>query len=392
MRAWSLLAWTALLSACGGGGGDAGAPINTLGTLRLSLADAPACGMSKVFVTVQRVRVHTSSSAGENDGGWVDITPAAPLRVDLLTLTNGTLAALGEARLPAGSYQQLRLVLAENGGATPLANAVVPAGATSELELETPSALQSGLKINTAITVAAGQVADWAIDFDACKSIVKAGNSGRYLLKPVLTALPLLGDAGQRVVGFVDSALAHGAATVSVQQNGLPLRATPTDASGKFVLYPVPAGNYQLVISANGRATAVMNGVPVTTTAITTLGGEAARLIPPASAMAELSGVITLNGQVTSTSGSVRALQNLSGGPAVEAAYAAADASTGRYTLRLPTAAPVQLAYQAGATSFPWAPSVSEAGKYKLEAKAGDKPVQSFDLTLTGNAVKDFSF
>ncbi len=41
------------------------------------------------------------------------------------------------------------------------------------------------------MTVPAGQVADFAIDFDACKSFVKAGKSGKILLKPVLAVLPI---------------------------------------------------------------------------------------------------------------------------------------------------------------------------------------------------------
>ena len=51
------------------------------------------------------------------------------LRVNLLDLTNGVLAELGQTELPAGSYTQLRLQLAANGGAAPYANSVVPSGA-----------------------------------------------------------------------------------------------------------------------------------------------------------------------------------------------------------------------------------------------------------------------
>jgi hypothetical protein len=53
--------------------------------------------------------------------------------------------------------------------------------------LTTPSADQSGLKLNTDMDVTGSQTADFVIDFDACKSIVSAGGSGKYLLKPVLT-------------------------------------------------------------------------------------------------------------------------------------------------------------------------------------------------------------
>jgi hypothetical protein len=53
----------AALTACGGGGGDPGAPVNTMGTLRVSLTDAPACGFDHVYVTVEKVRVHSNAAA-----------------------------------------------------------------------------------------------------------------------------------------------------------------------------------------------------------------------------------------------------------------------------------------------------------------------------------------
>jgi hypothetical protein len=65
------------------------------------LTDSPACGYDNVFVTVQKVRVHKSGSAADNDAGWSEVVLAAPQRVDLLTLTNGTLLPLGQTELPA---------------------------------------------------------------------------------------------------------------------------------------------------------------------------------------------------------------------------------------------------------------------------------------------------
>ena len=97
----AILAGTALV-ACGGG--DGGATTTTQspaspagsGTLRVALTDAPACGFDQVNVTIERVRVHQSSTAGDNDGGWVDIPVVnGPRKVDLLALTNGVLMELG---------------------------------------------------------------------------------------------------------------------------------------------------------------------------------------------------------------------------------------------------------------------------------------------------------
>jgi hypothetical protein len=189
-------------AAAGAGGGDTtaasgGQPgVAAMGTLRLALTDAPACGFDKVFVTVEKVRVHQSGSSGEGEAGWSEIVLDKPKRLDLLSLTNGVLEELGQTSLPAGKYQQLRLVLSGNGATAPFANAVIPTGSKDEVALSTPSAEQSGLKINTSMDVIANQTADFVIDFDACKSIVTTGgngngngngNAGKYLLKPVLT-------------------------------------------------------------------------------------------------------------------------------------------------------------------------------------------------------------
>jgi len=178
-----------LLAACGGGGGYGGTPVQaTMGSMSVSLTDAPSCGFDAVNITVTKVRVNQSASASENDAGWTDITLTPAQKINLLTLTNGTLLPLGQTPLAAGHYTQLRLVLDPNTG-NGLANSVVLTGTSTEVSLDTPSAVQSGIKLVGEFDVAAGQRADVVLDFDACKSIVTKGN-GKYGLKPVVKVVP----------------------------------------------------------------------------------------------------------------------------------------------------------------------------------------------------------
>jgi len=349
-----------LLAACGGGDGGG---IGGTGTMHVSLTDAPSCGYDQVNVTIDRVRVNQSSTAADADGGWSEVVLSPARRVDLLTLQNGVLEDLGQTQLPAGKYTQLRLVLAPNDAANPLANSVVPTGG-SETALTTPSGQQSGLKMNVDIDVAADKIADVVIDFDACKSVVKRGNSGQYNLQPVLTVTPVLSDAGMRVVGYVDPALGLATANtlVSVQAAGVPVKATAPDATGKFVLYPVPVGTYDLVVTANGRVNAVMTGVPVITTAFTTVNSAAIPITPPVATTR------TVTGTVTPATATVRALQPLTGGPTIEAAFGSVDALTGAFTFTLPIEAPVKTAYVANPATLTFAADATAAGKYKLEA------------------------
>lgn len=353
------------LPGCGGGGGGGiegtGAP--TQGSLRLSITDAPSCGYDSVNITIDRVRVHQSGGAADADSGWSEVVLNPAKRVDLLTLTNGALEPLGQTELPAGRYTQMRLVLAPNTPAAPLANSVKPTGG-NETPLTTPSAQQSGIKLNVDIDIQPGQLADFALDFDACKSVVRRGNSGQYNLKPVIAVIPIVSAAGARVVGYVEPAIALGSTLVSVQRNGTPVKATVPDSTGRFVLFPVPAGTYDLVVTAAGRVTAVMTGVPVDDSAPTTVNSLALPIAPgPAS-------IRSVNGTVSPPDATARALQSFTGGPTVEVAWAPVDAISGGFGFALPIGAPVRTGYVANPAALAFSPDAAAAAKYTVEAES----------------------
>src|SRR5215831_19835850 len=134
-----------------GGGGDSGSGGMQMGTVSVSMTDSPACGFDQVNVTVSKVRIHQSATASDTDPGWTEITLNPPRKINLLDLNDPTqpnfaLETLGQTPLMAGHYTQLRLVLVPNRGGSPLANSVVLSGTTTEIALDTPSGIQSGIK------------------------------------------------------------------------------------------------------------------------------------------------------------------------------------------------------------------------------------------------------
>ncbi|NML62501.1 DUF4382 domain-containing protein [Massilia sp. RP-1-19] len=364
----------ATIAACGGGGGDSGAPAaapTQSGTLGVSLTDAPACGFDAVNVTVSKVRVHQNSAAGENDSGWSDITLSPARKINLLNLTNGVLDSLGATSLPAGKYNQLRLVLDANAGAG-TANTVVATGSTAEKTLDTPSAVQSGIKIAGQFDVGAGQRTDLVLDFDACKSVVTKGN-GKYALKPVIKLIPTVSNG---INGFISPALLSSGVSVSAQQNGVIIRSTaPNATTGEFFLSRLAPGSYDVVITADGRAASVVAAVPVATTASTTsLSTVAAPLVLATSPSGSIAGTVTMTpASATGEAAYVSARQTFAAGPTVVVKYAGADLATGAYTInKLPVAAPQYATYSATlpltfAASIAVTPGV---GKYSVSASA----------------------
>lgn len=353
----------ASLAACGGGGGA------ETGTLKLALTDAPSCGYDSVNVTIEKVRVHQSSTASDTDSGWSEIVPNEPLLVDLLAYQNGDLKELGEVILPTGRYNQMRLVLADNKGASSPANWVVLTddSTKAKIELKTPSGQQSGVKAKQFdIDIGANQLANFVIDFDACKSVVIAGNSGQYLLKPQLTVLPRYVSG---VAGVVHADLANGFTSLSLQQGGVVVKATSPDISpenfGKFMLQPVAPGSYTLVMTAPGRTTAVVTNVVVAAELVTAVNTSATALNPTLSASATVSG--TAKPALETLVPLVRVLQPLSAGPTIEVAGRFVEIGTGNYSFPLVLNAPLVAPYVAsGALVFPL--NTGAVGNYTLNA------------------------
>ena len=386
----------AALVACGGGGGGYGSsptPTASNGTLSVALTDAPACGFDQVNVTVNMVRVHQSSSAADTDSGWTDITLSPARKIDLLKLNNGVLDVLGQTPLTPGHYTQLRLVLDANTGAG-MANTVVPTGTTTEKTLETPSAVQSGIKLVNEFDVAAGQKVDLVLDFDACKSIVTRGKTA-YALKPVVKVIPTVING---IGGFVATSLLASHVSVSAQQNGVVIASTaPNPTTGEFSLARLPAGNYDVVITADNSAAAVVAAVPVTATASTALSTAAAPITLAASTMGSIGGVVTLAPVSTTEAAFVSAKQSFAAGPTVTIKYQGTDLATGAYTIaNLPVAAPQYAAYSATlplvfAASTTTTPGT---GKYRVDASATGytaKSTATVDISAANQSAVNFA-
>lgn len=387
-----IFSWTGMglvasgLLACGGSGGGTA----STGTLRLALTDAPACGYEHVYVTVNQIRVHQSASAEDSEPGWSELRIPSQ-RVDLLSLTNGVLKELGSLPLPAGTYQQVRLVLADNPGnpspANPLANALVLTGTTNELALSTPSAQQSGYKLQARFDVQSGQVADMVLDFDACRSIVKAGASGRYNLKPVVSVIKRLTTA---IEGYVDPAIAA-SVLVSTRDPDNQLRSTvPNPTTGKFMLAYLPEStNYTVVVAGQNLTTAAVTNVPVSLAmGVTSLNTALSPILPDASAMATVSGVVSNSTSGLLADARVSARQTLSTGQVLDVASTGVDSVTADYSLTLPLAAAVKAAYASGA-ALTFTTDSMVPGRYNLTGTATGYSTQSttpqLDLGAAGS-------
>ena len=388
--AWPLAAVSAatlLLAACGGGGSD-----GSTGTLKLALTDAPACGYDHVYVTVDSVKVHQNANAGENDPGWYQIKlPSLPKRIDLLELRNGLLEELGQTALPAGHYTQMRLVLSPNSPSLPYANAVTPTG-SPQAALTTPSAQQSGLKINVDIDIEAGKLADFVLDFDACKSVVTAGNSGKFNLKPVISVLPRLID-GMAVDGYVANSSPY--TSVSLQLDGVVVRSTLPDPlrQGYFALPYLPASgtNYDLVIVDPGRGTRVVGAVPVSPTAITHINAASQTITLSNSSAQNLVASAMAGNAVADATISVH--QSVGTEREIELTSRTVDSLDGTASFTL-ASDPVQLAtYSPTLAPLSWLPYNASAAQFSVRSNVAGTPTQSQPVNLgTGPARVDFSY
>ncbi|WP_167611073.1 DUF4382 domain-containing protein [Maribellus sediminis] len=147
------------------------------GTLKVHLTDAPAT-YDAVLIDLQGLKINASSDS-TTESGWQNLTLDTMGQIDLLMLTNGNSILLTEDEIPEGRINQMRMILGSN-------NEIVVDGDT--LDLETPSAQQSGLKFNIHADIVDGETYSMTLDFDAEKSVINKGN-GTYSLKPVIKVI-----------------------------------------------------------------------------------------------------------------------------------------------------------------------------------------------------------
>ena len=404
---------TGFLAGCGSSSGGGGGTTAQPGTVSVSMTDAPACGFDQVNVTVSKVRVHQSEKASENAAGWTDITLNPARKINLLDLNDPdpndpsrALEFLGVTPLEAGHYTQLRLVLVPNSGGPPFANSILRSGIPGEIALDTPSAVQSGIKLIHQFTVDSGQRVDLLLDFDACKSIVHTG-SGKYKLKPVIKVIPFVLNGIQGFVdknSFVNQSLVGKNVIASAQFNGEIVRATVVNTdSGEFFLARLDSANdYDVVITADDHATAVITKVPVDDApSITTVSTEAAPIPLNSSGNHSVDGTVTLSPvSATDESVFVTAKQTFGSVPPMTVVTVKSQVTmpqidpqtnlpTGdyTYTLTLPIAAPSFGQYSAPPPSITLTAQSGVAGKYTVEASADGYVTKSssVDISLAGS-------
>lgn len=401
----------AAIAGCNSGGSNPPSgltPASSMAQASIRLSDPATCmapngPYEHVYVTVSDVQAHTNANAGDNDSGFVDLTPnlsTKPQQIDLLGQATSQcfLATLGATtQLPPGNYQQIRVILTTNDPGTVgkqlptnlcsngVANCVVlNDGSVHTLKLS--SETKTGIKIplgqiaNGGFNVTAGTTKDLDIDFNTCVSIVVQGN-GEYRLKPVLHAGEVSTTSSSINGTVVDSSTGNpisGRVMIALEQkdaNGVDrvFMNTFASAGGSFVFCPLPVGTYDVAIvgqsyAGTTYAATIITGVSTGSTLSTV------QLHPQpagASDAAKLVGVVTSQNGASPSAGTsvdvqVSALEQVSGGLTVTVPLFPANAvlalttenssscAEGKncvsYTMLLPAAAPYVGAFAAGGT------------------------------------------
>lgn len=190
----------------------------TKGQLTLSITDAPIDNttVEGVYITVTGVQYHS------NDKEWQTFEEfEGPQKFNLLELTNGESALLGSFELTAGTYTQLRFMLdaPEYGMPNPSnPGCYIEFTDASQEPLFVPSGYQTGWKAVGQFTVPSNGEVEITADFDARKSVVEAGMTGMYILKPTIR-LVVDNQAGQ-IAGAVTNISTDGDIVIFAYEDG----------------------------------------------------------------------------------------------------------------------------------------------------------------------------
>ena len=227
-------------------------PDSSKARLGIRISDGPAA-YEALYLDIREVEIIM------NGGANVMLAPSRPGIYDILRLRNGIDTLLLNADIAPGTISQIRLILGPN-------NSLVADG--NVYPLNTPSAQESGLKLNLHETLEAGRSYEIVLDFDAGKSILQTGN-GQYKLKPVIRAYTTATNG--RIKGYVFPAIAG--TTVYATYGAETYTAIP-NPDGYFQLTGLPSGTYDVLFDADlpGYQDITMSNVAVSYGVSTDLG------------------------------------------------------------------------------------------------------------------------
>ena len=154
------------------------------GTLKLYLCDAPldAENVTGVYITVNEIQYHL-------DGRWMTCEEfEGPQTYNLLELTNGNSALLGELTLPAGNYTQIRFMLdiPEKGPQPTNPGCYIEFADNSTEPLFVPSGGETGYKATGRFEVTVNGTVEVTADFDVRKPGAVHVADSRYILNPTI--------------------------------------------------------------------------------------------------------------------------------------------------------------------------------------------------------------
>ncbi len=289
---------------CGGGGGTYWPISANVGTLQVGITDSPAFpNFSSVHLTIDKVVVVPAGKESLPDGDPglpVIATFPGGMGVDVLNL-HFLPQILGTTAIPAGTYSQVRLILAPNSPT--LSNYVVLSGDPTKLPLVTPSAQQTGVKIVGKFTVTAGALNTIVLEFNPNEAIVVTGKS-KIIFKPtgirILQVFNSLTNAGA-VTGTIRSPLFEtwSSAKVSVVPrnpagsavtSGIVFSnfSSPGVWKGSFTAFVppnssavVPAANYKVFVQAYRDTSSTVPTFAVYSSSLFTVMGGSDTLVPP---------------------------------------------------------------------------------------------------------------
>lgn len=265
-------------------GGCSGVNKTGTGELALFLADTPVNDVAHVWVTLERVDVIREDAAVETINEF-DVANGEG-KFDLLQLRFDE-ELLGQKTLPAGTYNQIRLIVAadndnyeypEKSGMS----YIVFTDGREDADIFIPSGKETGLKINHKFVIEDGEIKRLILDNDISKLLKQAGGSGLIILEPTAIKVVdqlisgsvwgrVLNDQNQVItdVNVYIKAIDPGTGEYVTDVNGEVIQtiasAKPVGEveAGSFKLRGLMEGTYHIEISAEGYETALINDVKI---------------------------------------------------------------------------------------------------------------------------------